>query len=199
MALFNRMIRPLAAALFGFLLLAGCVPTAENPITSKKGAGDQSLIGAWKGTSNDNTPIWLHFLRGKDNEIGAVLMPRGTGDKAPDEWSAFRVVTAEIKGTHYMSALWDYNDGKPTEGRDKGYHLLRYAIASDGTLSLWLVDEEKLIAAVESGKLEGKIEGEGGSKEVRVTASSEKLGKFLAKSNPAELFDKPFVKATLAN
>jgi hypothetical protein len=195
----NRLIRPALAAVFALLLLAGCVPTAENPITAKQGANDPALIGAWKGTTNDGSAIWLHFLRGKDAEIGAVLLPRGTADKPPDEWSAFRLVTAEIKGTHYMSALWDYNDGKPVEGREKGYHLVRYELGADGVLSLYLVNEEKLIAAVEAGKLEGKIEGEGTSKEVRVTASSEKLARFLRHIDPTDLFDKPFVKATLVN
>jgi hypothetical protein len=58
------------------------------------------------------------------------------------------------------------------------------------------VNEDKLKDAVKSGKVEGKIEGDGGADEVRLTASSEKLVKFLKRANPADLFDKPFATLT---
>jgi hypothetical protein len=194
--------RLLAASLLA-LALTACIPTAEHPIAGKTGGNDQGLIGAWQGTTHDGVPVWLHFLRGKEEdksgELGVLLIPQGKDPKEADEWSSFRAVTAEVKGTHYMSALWDYNDGKPTEAREKGYHLVRYERGPDGALALWLVDEEKLIAAVEAGKVEGKIEGEGVNKEVRVTASSEKLAKFLAKIDPKDLFNQPFITAKLVH
>jgi hypothetical protein len=198
-----KFVRTAVWLAFGALLLAGCVPTSENPIAAKSGAADPALAGTWHGKTDDGTPLYIHFLPTKDGAFTALLIPE-TGeppekaDKA--DWSVFRIVTAEVKGTRYISALWDLDGGKPVEAHEKGYHLMRYAIGADGSLRIFMVDEAKLIQAVKDGKVEGKVEGEGstapGSGDVRLTASSEKLIKFLKRAKPEDLFDKPF--ATLS-
>lgn len=196
MTALTRVARFAASLVLTGLLLAACVPTSENPILSKSGASDPGLIGTWRGKMEDGGPVYMHFLRTKEGEISVLLVTGGEKAEADSGWAAFRIVTAEVKGTRYLSALWDLNDGKPVEDREKGYHLLRYVLGADGTLQLYGVNEEKLTAAVKAGTVEGKIEGENTSTEVRLTASSEKLVKFLKRANPADLFDKPF--ATLS-
>jgi hypothetical protein len=174
------------------LLLAACVPTSENPILSKAGASGADLIGSWRGKMQDGAAVHMHFLKTKAGGITALLVTtEGEKGKDDDGWAAFSIVTAKVKGTRYISALWLFDDGKPVEGREKGYHLMRYVLDGE-RLQLYGVNEDKLIAAVKSGKVEGKIEGEGTAAEVRLTASSHKLARFLRRADPADLFDKPF-------
>jgi hypothetical protein len=156
---------------------------------------DPALIGAWRGKMENGGPVYMHVLPGKEDGM-TVLLVSGEDKADGADWSAFQIVTAEVEGTHYLSALWQLNGGKPVEGRDKGYHLMRYEIGADGALRLYGIDEDKLMQAVQAGTVEGRIEGEGGAAEVRLTASSEKLVKFLKHAKPQALFDKPF--STLA-
>jgi hypothetical protein len=189
-----RVARIAAALVLGALVLAACVPTSENPILSKSGGSDPALAGAWAAAKTDEKgPSFMHFLSAPSGEFTVLLISDEAQAKEEADWSVFRVVTAEIKGSHYMSALWDMNSGKPVDDHEKGYHLLRYEIRADGTLQLFMVDEDKLKQAVKDGKIEGRIDGQGESSDVRLTASSEKLEKFLERSKPADLFDKPFV------
>ena len=196
MTLLTKVAGLAASLVLAGLLLAGCVPTSENPIVTKNGRNDPALAGAWRGKMEDGGPVYIHFLQTKDGGLSALLVTGGETSAADQGWAAFTIVTAEVNGTRYISALWDLNDGKPVEAREKGYHLMRYAILPDGALQLSAVNEEKLKAAVQAGKVEGQIEGEGGSGEVRLTASSEKLVKFLKQADPADLFDRPFAKLT---
>jgi hypothetical protein len=192
MAMLTRLARFAAGVLIFGLLLAGCVPTSENPILSKASPGDPALIGSWRGKMEDGAPVTLHILKTKEADLTALLVSTGEKAEADAGWSVFKIVTAEVKGTQYISALWQLNDGKTVEGRDRGHHLLRYAITPDGTLQMYGVNEEKLTQAVKTGKVKGTIEGEGTAAEVRLTASSADLAKFLKHANPADLFDKPF-------
>ena len=185
---------PVFGLVLGALLLAGCVPTSENPIVSKSGANDPALLGTWRGKMDDDETLFMHVLAGKAGAVTALLVSGKSGGDSG--WASFRIVTAEVKGTHYISALWLLDDGKPVEEGEKGYHLMRYEIRPDGSLQMFAVDEDKLKQAVKDGKVGGKTEGEGASGDVRLTASSEKLEKFLKRIDPAELFDKPF--ATLS-
>ena len=191
MTALTRVVRLAAGFVLGALLLAACVPTSENPVLSKTGGSDPALIGTWRGKMEGGSPVYMHFLKTKEGGITALLVTEA--DKSDDGWAWFEIVTAEVKDTRYISALWHLDDGKPVEDREKGYHLMRYEIRPDGTLQMFAVNEEKLTQAVKDGKVEGKIEGEGAATEVRLTASSEKLAKFLKRAKPADLFDKPFV------
>lgn len=185
------------AALLTALLIAACVPTSESPILAKKGESDAALIGSWSGTMADGLPVYMHYLMDKEGGITALLVTGAQKPKEEGGWAVFRLVSAEVRGTRYLSALWDLNDGKPVEGREKGYHLMRYAFGpGEKTLRLFGVNEEKLMAAVKAGKVEGRIEGKDMSAEVRLTASSERLATFLKRSDPADLFDRPFVTLT---
>ena len=188
------LLRPIAASLFAALLLAACVPTAEHPILGKDKAPGADILGAWHGTTNDGTAIELHLLKMEDGTVALLIghEDKKDGGTSSDSWSVFHIVTAKVKGENYLSALWDLNDGKPAAANEKGYHLLRYTLTADGTLSMFFVDEKKLIEAVKKGKLEGTITGEGAGEEVRVTASSEKLARFVGRQDPKALFAQPF-------
>lgn len=190
----------LAAGLWGMLavlVVAACVPTSEHPIRSGPPA-DKDIVGTWHGTLEDGAAIYLHILRRTDDQLGAILVIGSDEAESRDEWAAFRIVTAKVGEQRYMSALWDLNDGEPVKGREIGYHLLRYALEPDGSLAIHSVNEEKLLAAVRDGLLDGKIDKTDWNEEVRVTASSEQLAAYLQTIDPAVLFDHPFAKLKLA-
>lgn len=182
------------------LLLAGCIPTSENPIVTPNAKPDKALTGAWRGTLEDGGLVYLHFLRSKDNVLKAILITRENPEDADyegqGEWAAFTLVTAKVAGTRYMSALFDYDDGEPVTGETRGYHLLRYTIAGDGTLSIFSVDDQALSHAVETGKLAGKIDRDQFTTDVRVTSPSNALVAYLKTIDPAVLFPKPFAALT---
>jgi len=193
-------VRRLAVGLWGALIalaLAACVPTSEHPIVSGP-AADKDIVGTWHGTLEDGAVVYLHVLRRTDDQLGMLLVIGSDEAESRDEWAAFRAVTAKIGDQRYMSALWDLNDGEPVKGREVGYHLMRYALEPDGSLSIHSVNEEKLVAAVRDGLLEGKIDKTDWNEEVRVTASSQQLAAYLQTIDPAVLFDHPFAKLKLA-
>lgn len=181
-----------------WLCLAACVPTSEHPIAVPGSKPDQDIVGTWHGTLEDGGPVYLHILRRADDALGALMVSRGDTAEARDEWAAFRLITASVDGQRYMSVQWDYNDGTPVEGRDRGYHLVRYSLEPDGSLALYTVNEDRLIEAVKAGAVAGTIEENQWNEEVRLTASSEKLVAFLTQSDPFFLFDKPFTRLKLA-
>jgi hypothetical protein len=191
----KRPVAFLAAAVLT-LGLGGCIPTFENPVVTPNAAPDKALTGAWRGTLEDGGLIYLHFMRGKDNTLKAVLITRESPEDAEredeGEWATFTLVTSEVAGTRYMSVLFDYDDGEAVTGETRGYHVQRYAIADDGTLTISSVDGEALAKVVEEGKLQGKVERNQFTTDVRVTTTSEGLVAYLKTINPATLFNKPF-------
>lgn len=187
--------RNLARAALGAvltLMVAACVPTAENPIVTDGPKTDKDIVGTWHGTSDDGASLYMHVLKRNDDQLGIILVIANDEADARDEWAAFRVVTAQIGEQRYMSALWDLNDGEPVKGREVGYHLLRYSLEPDGSLAIEQVNEEKLVAAVRDGLIPGTIENTDWNEEVRVTASSQELVAYLKTINPEDLFDRPF-------
>jgi hypothetical protein len=176
--------------------LAACIPTSENPIITPDATLDKALNGAWRGSLEDGGLVYLHFMRSKENKLKAILVTRENPEDAEHEgegeWAAFTLVTAKVAGTRYMSVLYDYDDGEVVTGETRGYHLLRYTIADDGTLSMFQVDGEALAQAVEKGKLQGTVERDQFSTDVRVTTPSEGLVAYLKTIDPVTLFNRPF-------
>jgi hypothetical protein len=198
--MYGAKARPLG--LLGALMLglAACIPTSENPILTPDAKLDSALNGAWRGTLEDGGLVYLHFMRGKEDKLKAILVTRENPEEAEredeGEWAAFTLVTDQVAGTRYMSVLFDYDDGEPVTGETRGYHMLRYAIADDGTLSMFQVDTEALAEAVERGKLQGTVERGQLTTDVRVTSPSEGLVAYLKTIDPATLFNKPFAAMT---
>lgn len=73
-----------------------------------------------------------------------------------------------------------------TEAGDGVYVIVKHEIKDDA-LTVWMLDEEKVKAAVKQGKLSGKVKN-GAFSEVVVSASSEKLTAFFKSSDSKQLF-----------
>lgn len=197
----TRLWRSLALVFgLGLLVLAACVPTAENPIAVPGGTPDPALVGAWRGTLEEGDIVYLHFLRGRNDTLKAVLITSETDSARQDAtegaWAVFTLITAEVAGTRYISALFDYDDGEAVTGQTRGYHLLRYKIDDDGTLRMFQVDDDALARAIEEKKLAGSVERNQLTTDVRVTAPSAALVAYLKTIDPKTLFNRPFAALT---
>ncbi len=185
-----RSFAPLCAALA--LMLAGCLPvTTKSPVGTTVGLGaDPALIGTWMPVpdkdTDDGAPGYFHFFRNEDGTLAALLVSTGNAKKT-GEWSLYRITTARIGGRDYMNVRAVSDNGKTTTDSDLGNIPINYRLDDDGTLSLYLIDEDAAKAAIASGAIEGEA-GKDKSGDAVLTASPEKLDAFLASEAGQALF-----------
>ena len=178
----------LAAALFA----ASCLPvTTDAPVGTTAGRGaDPALIGTWKAVPekpNQGGPQFVHFIAGKDGAMTVLLVD--TGKRRSDgEWSVSSASAAVLGGRHYLNVRALSENGKPAEGADAERNVpLLYRFDDDGTLRVFLIDEDKAKAAIEAGTIEGRIEP-GDYGDVILTAPPAKLDALIAGDDGAALF-----------
>ncbi|MDE2182909.1 MAG: hypothetical protein KGJ78_07800 [Alphaproteobacteria bacterium] len=182
-------IQRFAAALL-CVLLAGCLPvTSKTPVGTTTGLGaDPALFGTWKGhgpESNSTGDVYLHFVQDKNGPFVAVMVgaPQGVGGG----WMAFDVRTSQLANNRYLNAVMTYSDNKPADGTMKDASFpLRYTLKGR-TLTLYMLDEDKIKAAIQSGKIAGTVEP-GDFGDVKITADAKELDAFFAAPESAQLF-----------
>jgi hypothetical protein len=188
-------IQCVALAIACTLLLAGCLPvTSKTPVGTTAGLGtDPALYGTWIGHSEDQPDkgrtdkgvVYFHFLQGKDGAL-SVLWVAANG-LADDSWESFSASTAKLGANRYMNAAMTSENGKPTDDQLKNANIpLRYTLKGK-KLTLYLLDEDKVKAAIKAGKIAGTIEP-GDSGDVKITADAAALDAFFATPQAAKLF-----------
>jgi|GEM_PF-3485921 len=151
--------------------LAGCAPVFLNPISDPDRAEtDKRLLGRWKGTDKGNTNDYMRFEATSDTQMNVSLFD----DKEPEPKPMFRMFTSKVGSRYYM------NLGFIDEDKSKGYLIARYELEGT-TLTVWLLDEDKVKAAIESGLLKGTPGV--GTVDTKVTDSSQRVAQFLATSD----------------
>lgn len=197
-----RIARAATAGLFAVLALAltACWPISVNPI---KGTGatlaDPKLAGVWEGRFGDpdekgDGTTFIHFLPKADEGYGALTIKHGADSESG--WASYAITTAEVKGTSYMNVRLLSSDdkaGDPTFAQF--FTFVRYEV-SDTTLDIFTIDEAKVIAAIEGGKLKGEVEKRQFTTDVKITAESAEIDAFLAASDPKTLFSEHLVHVT---
>jgi hypothetical protein len=176
------------------LLTSACLPvTSLHPIGSTAAtAPDPALAGAWRGKMKDATaPGTLYFLPQKDGGATALFIT-DPGKKDAGNWSSFAVTTATLGANHFINARELLDEGKPAEGRiaTTTFPLL-YRI-SNASLTLYLLDEKKIAAAIAAGKLKGTVE-KGVDGDVAITQDAATLDAFMASKAGAGLFGPPLM------
>ncbi|GAA0547950.1 hypothetical protein FHS83_000932 [Rhizomicrobium palustre] len=185
----NPLWRGLLLALVA-LLLGGCLPvTSKSPLGTTAGLGaDRALYGTWKGHNPDDPKAkdgYLHFMAGKDGALTAALVMADGGND--DGWTIFRVKTARLGGQNYLNAAMAFDKDAAAEGKLKDAIIpLAYVLRGD-VLTLYVLDEEKVKAAVKAGKLKGTIEP-GDSGDVTLADDPAALDAFFAKPEAMGLF-----------
>lgn len=182
----------IACALAAALFAASCLPvTTDVPAGTTAGlGGDPALIGTWEvvpDKPDQSGPRFVHFVAAKDGPMTVLLVD--TGKKNSDgEWSVSSASTATLGGRHYLNVRAVSENGKPAEAADMLRNVpLLYRIDRRGMLRVFLIDEDKAKAAIEAGKIDGRVEpGEFG--DVIITAPAVKLDAFIASGDGAALF-----------
>lgn len=185
------------------LLVAACLPvTTKNPVGATVGfQADPALVGLWKGhgdksEGDDVTDGYFAFLRNADGAMTVILI---TPEKDGDEWGTFNLQTATLGANHYMNVRFGLKNGKADDDELAKHNILfRYAFDPDGKLTLALLDEKAVAAAIKAGKIEGTV-GPGSLGDVDITADEAAQDKFFATKEGAALFSEKFVTLTKMN
>lgn len=180
------------------LLLAGCLPvTTSSPVGSTAGLGaDPALIGSWKVIAAKGTaaaedpsegPGFVHFLRGEDNRLTAVLIAAGSAaHKTRGDWSVYSISTATLGGRRYLNARAILESGKPAKAEDAdGNIAMLYRLEAD-RLTIYLMDDDKAKAAIAAGEIEGRV-SDGKFGDVTLTATPQALDAYITGAG-AKLF-----------
>ena len=179
------------------LFVAACLPvTTKNPVGSTVGfKADPALVGLWraepdKDNKDDDKKGFFAFLNAEDDGTmtGLMIAPaKGAGD-----WGSYRLKPTTLGANHYLNAWPVMNNDRAAEPDEaKSDFPLLYRFGKNGTLMLYLLDEDATRAAVKAGKIKGEIE-QGSTGDVHITAEPKALDTLFASKQGAALFVKPF-------
>lgn len=192
-------LRGLALALWVALMLSGCVPELDQPLSDPASASpDSRLLGTWIGSTPDGEgPVWIHFTRSGSSLTDIVLICPEPGKGA--EASFYRMHPTAAPGSDFMNvkaytprnALSLKVDEEEKYPRPGGYRLAKYHISPEGTLRIWILTDA-IARHIEEGQLRGQVRKDGFAKEVKITESPEKFIAFLSKTDHEGIFE-PFL------
>jgi hypothetical protein len=167
-------------ALAAAALLAGCLAESEHPLAAADPAKtDQRLWGSWLSEEEDGYMI-AHVFATENGALQIAIAEHDVeGIGTMDSYDAHV--------THLPSGEYLNVKGADTED---GYVFVKYRFDGPDQLSVWSMQDEKLVQAVKDGTLPGTSTVEGGDVDVRITATSEQWQAFLAKA-PPDLFGEP--------
>ncbi|MBD3789668.1 MAG: hypothetical protein IE885_04780 [Campylobacterales bacterium] len=167
------MIRYFLMTLLTILILAGCVPDSDNPLTDpNKEPIDPSILGTWFWADGNETG-YIHIGLDEKSKLLKLIMVDFDKDKEL-EASKFSGHTTSLEGNNYLNLKWVH----PLQPDTKGYLCVKY-IASSDSLGISLMDSEVVEKAIQNGSLKGNIVKEKWSTSVHITEDQKKLQKFI--------------------
>ena len=178
----------IAALLLVICAFTACPPTSKNPLAvAKNSVRDARLDGMWV---NADQTRYVYFLRAADLQTEALIF----GDTS--DGSAYTFSTTRIGEQSYIDvrSINILKHHKP----DSDYFFARYEFTKNGELRIWKMNEDLVKAAVQSGRLKGKIVKSKNSQKtnldeiVTLSDSTENLARFVRESDPGKLFDQKF-------
>ncbi len=175
-------------ALGAALILSACYPPTTSHPVGVAGKPDPALTGAWRGTDADGKPAYFHFLTPSDGTITVLIAE--AGPKAED-WNVASVTNGTVGTNHFFNARLVSSNGKPETGAPDGTVPILTKMDAKGRMSLFMMDEAAVKAAITAGKIKGIIEP-GAMGDAVITADAATLDKFLGTPAGLALFVKPF-------
>ncbi|HVV66289.1 MAG TPA: hypothetical protein VHC42_12535 [Rhizomicrobium sp.] len=170
------------------LIVAACLPvTTKNPIGTTVGfKSDPALIGIWKGHGrNDSKDGYLTFMNNGDGTMTALLFSR---DEDEGEWATYTLEGATLGENRILNARAALKNGKAVSDEESSQIMpLLYRFEKDGSLSLSLLDEKSVKAAIRSGRLKGEV-GEGDAGDARITEEPAALDAFFGSKEAGRMF-----------
>jgi hypothetical protein len=161
-------------------LLAGCIAESEYPVAEADPAkSDPRLWGSWLSEEEDGYMIAHVFATDKGALQIAIAEHDVEGIGKIDTYDAH---VTQLPSGYYLNV-------KGAETED-GYVFVKYKFDGTDQLTVWSMQDDKLVQAVKGGKLPGTTKAEGSDIDVRITASSKEWQAFLAQA-PADFFGEP--------
>jgi hypothetical protein len=172
------------AVLCGVILIASCgPPRSDNPLSDPaKAKIDPKLVGRWSGVK-DKEPVFFQVSEKANGLFDAVMVAQD--EKKGAVVLTFEGFSTELGGKRYLNlkpkvAKDDYGENWDVKPH---YLFVLYSVAN-GALSLSLMDEDLMKAAVAGGKLKGRLDGD----DLFLTEETPKLAEFVSKADSAKLF-----------
>jgi hypothetical protein len=161
------------------LVMFGCVPSSDNPLTEPdKDLIDGSILGTWFW-HDDVESGYIHIGLNKETKLLRLLMTEFDRDGTM-EASEFNGHTSAIKGRRYLNLKYVH----PVEEGVSGYLLVKYDL-KDGRLGIALMNNSVAEKAIKNGKLKGIVEKEKWSTTVRITETLQPLREFVLQNDGA--------------
>jgi hypothetical protein len=182
MTVWSKLTRHVLAglALTAVAVLVGCLAESEHPIAAADPSkNDPRLWGSWISEEEDGYII-AHVFSTEADTLRISIAEHGVeGLGDVDSYDAH--VTQLPTG--------DYLNAKGSDTED-GYMFVKYQVTGTDALSVWSMENEKVVQAVKDGKLPGTTKQEGSDVDVRVTATPTQWQTFLA-DVPTDFFGEP--------
>ena len=168
-------------ALTFIVAFSGCVAESEHPLSDPETAKyDTRLEGVWRSTF-DGEVVYLHFGNRDDVSMDIITVEHmKCGSISSVEYTMFQTV---IDKTHYMNV-----QNKDSEQRKGGYIFVKYDVSEKNTLTLWLIDTERIIKAIENGTIKGEIKTKKWSDTIKITDTTPNLIKYIRSDMQNEPF-----------
>lgn len=183
-------------ALLLWALAVGCgAPPSEHPISDDATSViDEDLIAHWQpieeNSDRDDPPVPITVARKKDTRATLEAVYVEINSEKQIKVDRNLLFTTKIGEHRYIS--WQLvNDDKRIS-----YVLAAYKRGRKGKLDVWLMNEEKVIEAIEQGRLDGevttRVDEDNGvqteHKSCRITAPTDQLRRVLLETG-LDLFD----------
>jgi hypothetical protein len=160
--------------------LAGCLAESEHPIgAADPKNNDPRLWGSWLSEEEDGY-IVAHVFATEADTLRIAIAEHGV--EGMGDVDSYDAHVTQLQSGDYLNAR-----GPDTED---GYVFVKYKVTGSDQLSVWSMENEKVVQAVKDGKLPGTTKQEGSDVDVRVTATPEQWQAFLAQV-PADFFGEP--------
>jgi len=207
---YRKFIRFISIGFLGIGLgvSAGCSDVTTEHLLGDPAANppDPALFGTWYLADEDDT---IAILRMRPIDTGVSLLEDGAevttvteatlfllntgeenGGSTSVSWMKHHVFTTEQLGASYLNTTFVAAGPEADDSDDgmEGTRIFRYEWINDEQLMLWSMSADNMVDAIETRQIEGEVTRSRFSKDVHLTASSEELLLFLAKSPPEEVF-----------
>jgi hypothetical protein len=165
------------AAVFAFGLLQGCLVDSRNPIAEPSAdATDPEILGSWGATGEDGA-IFVHVFQPKDSVPGAVeVLAIGFETDKSGSLDRYCGHLSRIQNQRFINLVGPVEDCGKTAGEP--YFFVAYERSADNLLSVKLMKEDAVKAAVRSGKLAGEKDVDAGAS-AHITAESDAIRAFI--------------------
>lgn len=173
-------------AIFSIVLLVGCIPSSDNPLTKpNKNKIDKSIVGTW--IMQDKGQVgYLHIGIDRNTKLFKIIMVNidKKNKLNMQELSGYNSI---LDNQHYLNIKF----GDKSNKKESGYIFIKYTISSN-ELKIWLINSEAVKKAIISKSLKGTTSKDDWLSTPHITESQHKLQKFIVKNNKL-LFNQMYI------